>query len=183
ARDRALRLNRGLAPVSRLQRDGRTARGGLVQRPESARLADCVLAAEQQLALTADRGADVLELQPVGVRVLELDPLDAVVMPHLDDGLVAVPRVVEEERALAPNRLELVAVHEGGAAVERRDHVAGEPQRPGEDPIGARRPEPRLAPDALRLAAEQPRAGDVVTADVHQRAALEFGAQPDVAFV
>jgi hypothetical protein len=87
--------------------------------------------------------------------VLELDALDAAVTTHFDHGPVAVPRIVEEERALGPDSLELVTVRERGAAVERREHVTREAQRAGEDPIGARGPEPCLAPDALRLAAEQ----------------------------
>src|SRR6266702_2488753 len=57
------------------------------------------------------------------------------------------------------------------------------PERPGQDPVGARRAEPRLAERPLGLAAEQSRAADVVTADVHERAALDLGAKPDVALV
>src|SRR5262249_25822314 len=139
--------------------------------------------AEQQLTLAADGGTDVLELEPVRIRVLELDPLNGSVAAPLDHRLVAVPRIVEEQRALAPDRLELVAIGERRGAVERGEHVAGEPQRAREGPVGACRPEPRLAPYALRLAAEQPGARDVVTPDVHQRAALDVRAQPNVLFV
>ena len=55
--------------------------------------------------------------------------LDAVVPTELDDGLVAMPRVVEEERPLAPDRLELVAFRQARAAVEEREHVSGKPHR------------------------------------------------------
>src|SRR6185312_11510136 len=119
----------------------------LVQRLECASLAECVLAAEQQLALAADRRTQVLELEPVRVGVLELDAFHAAVPAHLDHRLVAVPWIVEEERPLAADRLQLVAVCERGTAIERREHVAWETQCAGEDPIGTRRPEPRLAPD------------------------------------
>ena len=60
---------------------------------------------------------------------------------------------------------------------------AGEAHRPGEHPVRARRPVPGLAEDALRLAAEEPRPRDVVTADVHQPAALDLGLEADVALV
>src|SRR3954453_2225831 len=75
-------------------------RGRLVQRLDHSRLRDRILAAEQKLALAADRVAEVLELQAVRVHRLELDPLNSVFAPHLDHRLVAVPRIVEEERAL-----------------------------------------------------------------------------------
>ena len=88
-------------------------------------------------------------------------------------GAIAVPRIVEEQRAFAADRLELVVVRQRGAAMEDREHVAGKAKRPGEHPVGARRAEPGFAEGVLRLAAEEARAGDVVTADVHQRAALE----------
>ena len=41
-----------------------------------------------------------------------------------------MPRVVEEQRALAADRLELVAVGERRAAVEHREHVAGKAKDP-----------------------------------------------------
>ncbi len=145
--------------------------------------ADRVLASEQQLGLAADGVAHVLELEPVGVLPRELDPLDAVAAAHLDHRHIAVPRIVQEERAFAADRLELVAVRHRGPAVEGREHVVREAQRPGEHPVGARRPEPGLAVDVLGLAAEEARAADVVTADVHQRAALDIGAQADVVLV
>src|SRR5215475_6409070 len=164
----------------RLEGDRCGSRRGAVQRFERSRLPDSVLSPEQQVGLTADRVAQVLELEPVRVAGLELDPLDATVPAELDDRMVAVPGIVQEERALAADRLELVALHERSAAVEGGDDVAGEAKRPGEDPVGPRRAVPRLAPDPLRLAPEQPRARDVVTTDVHQRAALHVGAEANV---
>ena len=115
--------------------------------------------------------------------MLELDPLDVSSPAQLDHRVHAVPGVVEEERALASDRLELVALRERGGAIEGGEHVAGKPQRAVEDPVRSRRPVPRLAPDPLRLAPEEPRARDVVTADVHQGAALDVGAEADVLLV
>src|SRR5579872_4340527 len=68
----------------------------IVQRLEDASLCDRVVSAEQQLRLAADRVADVLQLQPVRVRVRHLDALDLAVAAQLDHGCVAVPRIVEE---------------------------------------------------------------------------------------
>src|SRR3954447_13673693 len=82
----------------------------IVQRFERPRLAERILAAEQQLALAADRVAHVLELELVRVRVVHLDPFGVVPASRLDARVVAVPRVVEEERALAADCLELVAL-------------------------------------------------------------------------
>src|SRR5579862_7766715 len=82
----------------------------IVQRLQYTRLAERVVAAEQRLRLAADRVAEVLQLEPVRVRVRKLDPLDLVSAAQLDHRLRAVPRVVEEDRALAADRLELVAV-------------------------------------------------------------------------
>src|SRR5213592_2175713 len=92
-----------------LRRDRRAGRRRPVQRLERTSLTQRVLASEQQLGLAADRVAEVLELQPVRIDGLELDPLAAVVPAKLDDRVHAVPRVVEEERALAADHLELVA--------------------------------------------------------------------------
>src|SRR5262249_44369843 len=127
-----------------------------VQRLERAHLTERVLAPEQRLRLAADRVAEILELEPVRVEPLDLDPLDPAAAAQLDAGVEAVPRVVDEERALAPERLELVALAERRAAVEQPDDVAREAHRRREHPVGAGRPVPRLGRDALRLAGEQP---------------------------
>src|SRR5439155_16955387 len=60
------------------------------------------------------------------------------------------------------------------------DHVAREPERRREDHVDARRAEFLLAVDPLWLARQQARAADAIAPDVHQRAALEVGQQPDV---
>ena len=56
----------------------------------------------------ADRVAQVLELEPVRVDGLELDPFHLVSPPQLDDRRAAVPRVVEEERSFRADHLQLV---------------------------------------------------------------------------
>ena len=87
--------------------------------------------------------------------MLELDPLDVPVPAQLDHRVQAVPGIVEEERALAADRLELVALRHRRAAVEERDHVAGEMKRAAEDPVGAGGTEPRFPIRPLGLAAEE----------------------------
>src|SRR3954451_6329073 len=79
-----------------------------VQRLERARLADRIPPPEQQLRLPAGGGADVLELEAVRVLMLHIDRLDALRAAFLDVRLIAVPWVVQEERALAADRLDLV---------------------------------------------------------------------------
>ena len=79
------------------------------------------VASEHERHPARDRVAQVLELEAVGVERVELDALDPAVSAELDHRLAAVPWVVEEERSLGPDRLELVALRKGGAAVEERD--------------------------------------------------------------
>src|SRR5690348_3134946 len=110
----------------------------IVERLERPRLAERVLAAEQELRLAANGIAHVLELEAIRVLRLELDALDGAVAAQLDHGVDAVPGVVEEERSLAADRLQLVPLRQRGAAVERRDDVVREAQQPGERPVGAR---------------------------------------------
>src|SRR5436189_4730227 len=95
----------GLPPLARLQvpktileRDGRSGAGRPVQRLERAGLRDRVCPPEQEIRLAPDRGAHVLELEPVGVRGSECDPLGPALAPELDHGRPAVPWGVEEER-------------------------------------------------------------------------------------
>ncbi len=99
------------------------------------------------------------------------------VAAKLDHRVDAVPRVVEEERAFAADRLELVAAGHRRAAVEasrrRRRGSASSRRRPSRCPTARTTPRPTRASGSP---AEQPRAGDVVTADVHERAALDVGA-------
>src|SRR5207248_5505163 len=102
---------------SLLSRRRRRARRRVVQRLERARLSERIVTAEEQLALAADRVAEVLELEPVRVLWLDLDPLDTALAAELDHRHGAVPRIVEEERAFAADRLELVALDHRGAAV------------------------------------------------------------------
>src|SRR5256885_428743 len=108
-----------VAPCSQMHRPA--ARRGLPQRLERACLADRILSPEQKLVFAADRGAHVLELEPVRVDWLELDALQLGGASVLDHRNLAVPRIVEEERAFAADHLELVALRQGGAAVEERE--------------------------------------------------------------
>src|SRR5207237_9884447 len=104
-------------------------------------------------------------------------------LPHAlapDPRRPPVPRSGEEERALAADRFELVARRQRRPAVEEPEDVIGETHRAGEDPVGAARADQLLPEDQLRLAGKQPRAADAVAADVHQAAALDVRAEPDV---
>src|SRR5207302_885169 len=71
-------------------------RGRSVQRLDHARVAGGVLAAEKRLGAAADRVAQVLELEAVRVRALDLDSLHLAVAAELDHRAPDVLRVVEE---------------------------------------------------------------------------------------
>src|ERR1700693_5627732 len=86
----------------------------IVQRLERPRLAQRILAPEQELRLAANRVAHVLELEPVRVLSLELDAFHAALAPQLDHRIDAMPGVVEEERSFAADRLQLVPVRKCG---------------------------------------------------------------------
>src|SRR5712664_70444 len=118
-----------------------------MQRLKYPGLCDGVVAAEEQRAIAADRVAEVFDLEPVRVDQIELDPLDPSRTAKLDARHRAVPRIIEEQRALAADGLQLVALRHRGAAVEYGHHVARETEHPGEDPVGPRRPEPGLPVD------------------------------------
>ena len=157
---------------------GRAAQGG-----DHARLGDGVVAAEQRGRAGADRPPEVFHLELVRIGRIHGDALDAVVPPELDHRVLAVPGIVEEERALGADRLELVAIGQARRAVEQREHVAREAQRAGEGPVRPGRPDIGAAEDALGLASEQARAADAVAPDVHQRTAVDIGLQADVRLV
>src|SRR5258708_5878476 len=120
------------------------------------RLPDRIGPSEEQLAVATDRVTEVLELELVGVDLLELDPFDPAVATDLDPRDQAMPWVVDEERGVAADRLELVTLRHRGAAVERRDDAARETERAGEHPVGPRRPEPPLAVHSLGPAPNDP---------------------------
>src|SRR5262245_52265785 len=112
--------------------------------------------------------------------MLELDPLDSAVASELDHRLDAVPGIVEEERAVASDRLELVTLGKSRPAVELCDDVTGKAHRTGENPVGAAGADVLLPVHLVRLAREQAGAADAVAADVHQAAALDIRSQTDV---
>src|SRR5437588_1335765 len=155
-------------------------RGRSVQRLDHARVVGGVLAAEKRLGAAADRVAQVLELEAVRVRALDLDSLHLAVAAELDHRAPGVPRVVEEERALLADRLELVARRQDEPAVDLAEDVVGEAEGPGERDVDTARAERLLAVHALGLARQQTRAADAVAPDVHERAALEVGQQADI---
>src|SRR5262249_58185876 len=98
---------------------------------------------------------EVLDLQLIRVHVVELDSVHSPVASKLDHRHDAMPGIVEEERAVAPDRLELVTLGQGGPAVELSEDVARKAHRAGEDPVGAARPDELLPVHPLRLAGKQ----------------------------
>src|SRR5207247_4266626 len=107
----------------------------------------------------------VVQPEPVRIRALDLDPLHLGAAAQLDHRAPRVPGVVEEERALLADRLQLVALRQDEPAVELPEDVAGEAERRGELHVDAARAERLLAVDALGLAGQQPRAADAVAPD------------------
>src|SRR5947209_1093116 len=86
-------------------------RGRSVQRLDHARVAGGVLAAEKRLGAAADRVAQVLELEAVRIRALDLDSLHLAVAAELDHRAPGVPRVLAYELG-QPLRLPRVPPHE-----------------------------------------------------------------------
>src|SRR5260370_10721309 len=156
------------------------AAGRLVQRLDGASLPHGIVAAEQWWRLAADREGHVLGFQPVGVGYRDLDPLDAVLAAHLDHPNAAMPGIVEEQRALLAYDLELVAGRERQPRIEMPEDVVAKAHRRGERDVDTLAADHLLGADALGLAGDQPGATDAVAADIHQRSALESGAEAGV---
>src|SRR2546423_11886909 len=134
---------------------------------EGRRLADGVFAAENQRRLASDRGADVLELEPVGVGRLDADLLGSRVGPaQLDAGLTDRERLRNEDAAVRADQLQASAAGIDEAAVEDADDLLFERPRSCQDDVDAARPGDLLSPSAHRLAAEQPERVDAVRPDV-----------------
>src|SRR2546427_6188836 len=172
-----------MEPPCPSQRDRCAAGRRIMQRFEGPGLRDSVVAAEEQLAIATSRVTEIFELESVGVDEFEFDPLDPSLTAELYARHLAVPRIIEEERALAADGFQLVALRHGGTAVEEGHHGASEPEHAGEDPVGPRRSEPSLAVYPLPLAAKEARPADGVTTDIHQPATIEVRAQADVVLV
>src|SRR2546423_2379288 len=135
---------------------------------EGRRLADGVFAAENQRRLASDGGADVLELEPVGVRGLDADLLGARLGPaQLDAGLLDRERLRNEDAAVRADQLQAHAARIDETAVEYADNLLLERQRSREDDDDAARPGDLVSPAAHRLAADQPERGDPVRPDGH----------------
>ena len=141
--------------------------GRAVERLDRARLAERVLAPEERLGPAADRVARILELEPVRVDGIELDPLDSFAV-ELEHRLAGVPRVVEEDRALLADRLELV--RSGRTSPQSISASTS----PGKRIVAVKR---SSTPLALSTCTPRPRparrraacAAHAVAADVHQR--------------
>ena len=108
------------------ERDRTALVGRPVERLDRAGLSERVVTAEQRLRATANSSAHVLELQPVRVHRLELDSLGAVIPPHFEHRRPAVPGVVQEDRPLLADRLELVAHGQDEPAVDLGQDIARE---------------------------------------------------------
>src|SRR5829696_2973895 len=94
------------------QRDGRSPFGRAVEGFDSAGLGDGLLAVQERLRLAADRVREVLELEAIRVDRLEDGLLHRVVPAELDYRPPAVPRIVQEQRSLGTEDLELVPIRE-----------------------------------------------------------------------
>ena len=139
------------------------------------------LAPEAGGALAGDGRREVLELARVRVRRSTSIRSTRAGAAQLDHRGARMPRVVEPEDAVGACHFELVASRQIEAAVDRREHVAGEAQQPGEAHVDAVAAPNLLRVHRERLAREQPGGAHAVAADVHQRAALERRLQAHVA--
>ena len=154
---------------------------GLQERGDRPCLAHRIVAAEQRRLLTADRAGEVLELQPVRVRVLDLDHLDLAAARQPEPDAPAVPGVLDEDRALRADHLERVPPREIEPAVELGQHVGRVGERPADAEVHPARREHLSCDDALGLASEEARRRDAVAAEVSERPALELRGQAHIA--
>src|SRR5437868_868399 len=148
--------------------------GGAIERVDRARLTERVVAAEERLLQPADGAAEIVGLEPVAVGPLDRDPLRV----EQDAGLVRAPRRGHSQRPVRADDLQALPRGEVVRAVDLREHVAGEDERPDEPEIDAGRADdlPRGRLDGL--ARQEARAADAVAPDVHERAAGERRIDP-----
>src|SRR5437879_11880582 len=115
-----------MEPPSPSQRDRCAADRRIMQRFEGPGLRDSVVAAEEQLAIATDRVTEIFELESVGVDEFDFDPLDLSLTAELYARHLAVPRIIEEERALPADGFQLVGRRQACTAVGEGPHVATE---------------------------------------------------------
>src|SRR5437868_3309059 len=151
-----------------------TGLGGAIERVDRARLTERVVAAGERLLQPADGAAEIVGLEPVAVGPLDRDPLRV----EQDAGLVRAPRRGHSQRPVRADDLQALPRGEVVRAVDLREHVAGEDERPDEPEIDAGRADdlPRGRLDGL--ARQEARAADAVAPDVHERAAGERRIDP-----
>ena len=149
------RRSHGWLELDRNARLGRAAEG-----LECARLADGVLAPEQQWRVATDRVAHVLQLELVGVR-----RFDGICSTSIVSGSGSRRSSIAGEwmcqgsstntLAFVANHLELVAIREDEAAVEVGHDLAREAQGRGEADVDPARSDDLLGEDALGLSREE----------------------------
>ena len=155
--DHARRRRRAAALAAERDDGRRPELGRAVQRLDHARLRERVGAAEQRLGLAADRVAQVLELEPVRVDRLDLDPLDA-----RRRGAARSPGLRQchgSSRKSEPSLPIASSSSRSGSAVPQSNCASTSPGKrivPGEDPVGAGLAD---AARCRRRAPARPRAG------------------------
>src|SRR4051812_47924857 len=164
-----------------LEADRAALRRRAVERVDRPRLGDGVGPAEPRRRAAEDRRRDVLELARVRVHGLGLQALGLrAVAGDEDRRLRRLPGTRHEQRGRVAHHLDRVPAVDVHAAVERRQHVAGEAQHGGQPAVHAAALH-ELGAHALGLgAAHQAQRAHAVAADVHQRSALELGQPADV---
>ena len=108
-----------------------------VERLDGARLTERVRAPQPRRATAPDRARQVLELARYGSAASTASASAAPSGGAARSPGPPVPRVVDEQRPVRPDHLELVAARHVEAAVERAEHAAAEAQRAGEAHVDA----------------------------------------------
>src|SRR5947207_13848302 len=160
------------ASSARLQRDRHAVSlGRTVERVDRLRLSECIRAAEEGLLQLADRAAEVVRLEPVAIRALDIDPLADTPALQEHSRLVDPPWRPNQDSPVRADRLQSLPERNAERAVDLREDAARENEGSGQTHVDPAWPEHLVRRSLHGLASEKSRAADAVAADVHERSA------------
>src|SRR5207302_10907444 len=134
---------------------------------------------EERPGLSADCGAEVVDLQEVAVDIVDVDARTV----ELDVWVSTAHWIANDERSLRSDSLEAASRGQVEATMELAEHVARELQNAGEADVHPGRTRPLPPEGKFRLSRQQPLHADAVAAEVHQSPAVQLGQPTDIRVV